>query len=150
MTSSYVMWPLTKNIYIHIYFDKKYVCSDISHILRWDRNDQSEARTSLFGQSEICQMSCGHSSYWISISCHIFYRGSPFVRTRVHKLLPTFNIPTIEAEGFYLFVEWAHLAKCLKNMLWLALVSSSKNVNMKMYCIYGFSFCFVFISLGLK
>ena len=156
MTSSYVMWPLTKNIYIHMYFDKKYVCSDISHILRWDRNHKSEARTSWFGQSEVCQMSCGHSLYWISISCHIFYRGSPFVRTR-SQVVTNIQYSNNWGRRFLLICRRSTLGQMFKNIHALTRISVKLKKKRKyvwnciVYAfIYGFSFSFVYKILGLK
>ena len=71
MTPSYVLLPQTKNI-CYIYFDKKFVCSDISHIALSDEihiqpiRSQNKLSWPIREWTDVLWVI--HS--WISISCH--------------------------------------------------------------------------------
>ena len=122
MTSSYVLWPLTKIFVISISI--KSLCAPIFHTLHCQMrstSNQSEARTSWVGQSENGQMCCGSFTTGIQFLVTV-YKGSPFVRTRSQVVTNIqYSNNWGRREGL-LFGEGAPLDKC---WFWLALVSCS-------------------------
>ena len=137
-----VKWPPRtwcgrwQKILIFIYILIKSMCALIFHTFS-DEIEITNRRPEQVGlaNQRFVRRLVGHSYYWISISCHIFYRGSPFVRTR-SQVVTNIQYSNNWGRRFLLICRRSTLGQMFENKLWLALVSSSKNVHM--YVLYRF------------